>query len=125
MSPEMPLILIVDDESDNLTFLFDLLHNEGFRVIPVASGEEALAAVALRHPRLVITDLRMPHMNGLELLARIKEIAPETRVLILTAFGSKANVEQAVQQGGDGLIQRPCRNEDLLHAVKSALSERS
>jgi CheY-like chemotaxis protein len=125
VSLEKPLILIVDDESDNLTFLFDLLHNEGFRVIPVGTGDEALEAVARRRPRLVITDLRMPKMTGLELLDRIKKIAPETRVLILTAFSNRANVEQAMKQGGDGVIQRPCKNEDILNAVKSALIGRS
>lgn len=121
MKDEKPLILIVDDESDSLTFLFDLLHNEGFRVMPVSNAEDALEAVTRRRPRLVITDLRMPCMDGLELLGRIKALAPETRVLLLTAFGDWSSLHEVLARGGDGMIQKPCKNCEILNAVTRAL----
>jgi CheY-like chemotaxis protein len=123
MSEEKPLILLVDDESDTLSFLFDLLHNEGFRVLPVSSAQDALSALARWKPKMVITDIRMPDMDGLELLERIKRQAPETRVLLLTAYGDWATHSEAIRKGGDGMLLKPCQNSEILSAVSRVLEE--
>jgi len=85
MVTEKPLILVVDDESDSLAFLFDLLHNEGYRVLPASSPLDALELVVKRKPGLIISDLRMPDLDGMELLDRVKAISPRSRVILLTA----------------------------------------
>ena len=74
MVTEKPLILVVDDESDSLAFLFDLLHNEGYRVLPASSPLDALELVVKRKPSLIISDLRMPVMDGLELIRQVQAL---------------------------------------------------
>jgi CheY-like chemotaxis protein len=121
MEPVRPLILIVDDESDSLTFLFDLLHNEHYRVLPTSSGAEALAEVRLRKPSLVVSDLRMPDLDGLELLDLVKRESPDTRVLLLTAYGTREMTEEVVRLGAEAMLLKPSSNAEILRAVRKAL----
>jgi len=121
MVPEQPLILVVDDESDSLAYLFDLLHNEGYRVLPTPSALEALAQIAKRKPKLVISDLRMPDLDGLELLDRVKRDSPQTRVLLLTAYGTQAMCEDVLRRGGEAMLIKPSSSGEILRAVRRAL----
>lgn len=121
MGPEQPLILIVDDESDSLTFLFDLLHNEGYQVLPTSSGADAMAEVARRKPSLVVSDLRMPDLDGLELLDLVKRESPRTRVLLLTAYGTGAIQREVLRRGGEAMLLKPSGNSEILRAVRNAL----
>ncbi|HLY10919.1 MAG TPA: response regulator [Planctomycetota bacterium] len=121
MLPEQPLILVVDDESDSLAYLFDLLHNEGYRVLPTPSALEALAQIAKRKPQLVISDLRMPDLDGLELLDRVKRDSPQTRVLLLTAYGTRAMSEDVLRRGGEAMLIKPSTSGEILRAVRRAL----
>jgi CheY-like chemotaxis protein len=123
MVTEKPLIVVVDDESDSLAFLFDLLHNEGYRVVPTSSPLDALEQVARRKPRLLISDLRMPDLDGMELLDRVKGSSPGTRVILLTAYGSRATREDVIRRGGDAMLLKPSSNEEILKAVRRALRE--
>jgi len=123
MRTEKPLILIVDDESDSLAYLFDLLHNEGYRVLPTSSPFEALEHTATKKPKLVITDLRMPDVDGMELLERVRSISPGTRVILLTAYGDLRTHQELVQKGGETLLLKPSSNEEILRAVRMALEE--
>jgi CheY-like chemotaxis protein len=121
MLSEKPLIVVVDDESDSLAFLFDLLHNEGYMVLPTPSALDALAAVAKRKPELVISDLRMPDLDGLELLDRIKRDSPRTRVILLTAYGTRETGQDVLRRGGEAMLLKPSSNGDILRAVRKAL----
>jgi CheY-like chemotaxis protein len=123
MTSEPPYILIVDDESDSLTFLFDLLHNEGYRVIPKSGALEALSEIARRRPWLVISDLRMPDVDGLELLDRIRKEAPQTRVILLTAYGTKDLAKDVARRGGEAVLLKPSTNTEILRAVRKALED--
>ena len=100
MDTEKPLILVVDDESDSLAYLFDLLHNEGYRVMPTSSPLDALDMVTKRKPRLIISDLRMPDLDGMELLDRVKEMSPRSRVILLTAYGDRTMRQDVIRRGG-------------------------
>ncbi|MBF0171562.1 MAG: response regulator, partial [Nitrospinae bacterium] len=81
-------ILIVDDNQENQIFLSLLLEKKGFRVTVADGGQQALDLLEANGAELVITDLMMPGMNGIELLSRIKERHPGVDVIIVTAYGS-------------------------------------
>jgi len=121
MVSEKPFILVVDDESDALTFLFDLLHNEGYMVLAIPSALDALAAIAKRKPELGISDLRMPELDGLELLDRIKRDSPQTRVILLTAHGTRETGRDVLRRGGEAMLLKPSSNGEILRAVRKAL----
>ena len=123
MNTEKPLILVVDDESDSLAFLFDLLHNEGYRVLPTSSPLDALELVVKRKPNLIISDLRMPDLDGMELLDRVKKISPRSRVILLTAYGNRETHQNVILRGGDAMLLKPSSNEAILRAVRKALEE--
>ncbi|HVR87567.1 MAG TPA: response regulator [Planctomycetota bacterium] len=123
MLTQQPLILVVDDESDSLAYLFDLLHNEGYRVIPTSSPLDALELAAKRKPGLIISDLRMPDLDGMELLDRVKEISPKSRVILLTAYGDRDIDQDVIRRGGDAMLLKPSSNDEILKTVRKALEE--
>ena len=123
MMSEPPYILIVDDESDSLTFLFDLLHNEGYQVVPKSGAFDALAEITRRRPWLVISDLRMPDLDGMELLDRVKTESPQTRVILLTAYGTKDLAKDVARRGGEAVLLKPSTNTEILRAVRKALED--
>jgi DNA-binding NtrC family response regulator len=123
MIMEKPLILVVDDESDSLAYLFDLLHNEGYRVLPTSNPLEALEHAAKKKPRLIISDLRMPDLDGMELLERVRSVSPRTRVILLTAYGDWEMFQDVVRKGGESMLLKPSSNEEILRSVRRALEE--
>ena len=95
----MPRILIVDDELSMRDFLKILFENEGYEVSVAANAATALD-VAVKDPfDVVITDIRMPGMNGLELLAELKQHFPDLPVIMITAYASPDDAVQAMRQG--------------------------
>jgi CheY-like chemotaxis protein len=121
MTTEKPLILVVDDESDALSYLYDLLHNEGYRVLPISHPFDAIACTREKSPALIITDVRMPELDGIELLERVKQIAPQTRVVLLTAYGDWSMYEDVLRKGCDGMLLKPVSNREILRTVHQAL----
>jgi len=123
MMSEKPLILVVDDESDSLAYLFDLLHNEGYRVLPTSSPLEALDYARKKRPDLIISDIRMPDLDGLELLERVRSVSPRTRVILLTAYGDWKMLQDVIRKGGEAMLLKPSSNEEILRSVQKALEE--
>jgi CheY-like chemotaxis protein len=121
MAQGKPRILVVDDESDALLFLFDLLSGEGFRVDGSSSALDALGYIARRMPDLVLADVRMPEMDGLELLERIKRIAPGTRVLLLSATTDDTLRREALARGGEDLLEKAMDGGALLRVIRRIL----
>jgi DNA-binding NtrC family response regulator len=118
-------ILVVDDEPAMRLLVTSVLKDEGHDVTAAASGEEALQLVARRHYHLIITDLKMPGMSGVELLERIKKDDPETAVILLTAFGSVEGAVEAMRKGATHYLLKPLANPDELRlAVRRVLEER-
>ncbi|MBI3098748.1 MAG: response regulator [Planctomycetes bacterium] len=118
-----PLILVVDDELDARLFLFSLLESDGFLVATSSSADEALKYVARNHPDLVLSDVRMPDVEGLELLSEIKRLSPRTRVVLLSAYADWPMYSEAVEKGGDDLLLKPSKNEEILRTVHRVLEE--
>ncbi len=120
-----PRILIAEDEDRLRKLIGILLDGKGYRLALAADGIEALRLFEAQPFDLVITDLRMPNMGGMELLKAVKERAPETPVLVITAFGSIDNAVEAMREGALDYITKPFEEEKLRLAVSRALNFRS
>jgi two-component system response regulator GlrR len=114
-------ILLVDDDPDLLKLISLRLTSAGYRVRTAESGETALAAIAVQRPRAVVTDLRMPGIDGLQLFDAIHRQHPAMPVLILTAHGTIPDAVAATQRGVFGFLTKPFDSQELLQKVASAL----
>lgn len=119
-------ILIVDDEKDILKFLDILLSGEGFQVKRASKSTEAVNLFKSETFELVITDIRMPEMDGLELMKHLKALDENVEVIILTGFATLDNAVKALRDGGaSDYLLKPLENiEDLFTAVNRALKKR-
>ncbi|MBI4381763.1 MAG: sigma-54-dependent Fis family transcriptional regulator [candidate division NC10 bacterium] len=120
----MGKVLVVDDEPAMREFLTVLLEKQGHRVITAAEGEQALQLVAEHTPDLVISDLRMPNVDGIGLLAGIRKQHPELPVILVTAYASSDSTIQAMRLGADDYITKPFRIEEIRLVVEKALARR-
>ncbi|MGD8519623.1 MAG: sigma-54 dependent transcriptional regulator [Desulfobacterales bacterium] len=118
----METILIVDDEKNYLTILTAILEEEGFEVLTALSGQEALDIRKTSDVDLVLTDMKMPVMDGIELLEHIKAIDPDLPVVMMTAHGTVDKAVEAMQKGAYSYILKPFDNERLIIYVKKAIS---
>ena len=115
-------LLLVDDDPDLLKLISLRLTSAGYRVRTAASGEAALATMAVTRPALVITDLRMPGMDGLQLFETIHRQHPTMPVIILTAHGTIPDAVSATQRGVFGFLTKPFDSQDLLQKVAAAVA---
>ena len=116
-------ILIVDDERNIREILQIFLIEEGYNVSVADNGQSGLEAVRSNIFDLVITDLKMPKLSGFDLLKRIKEISPETVVVIITAFGTTESAVEAMKLGAFDYIQKPFKIDDIRLVLKNALEK--
>jgi DNA-binding NtrC family response regulator len=116
-------ILIVDDEQSQRTILSGYLKQKGFTVFEASTGTEALKITDNYVIDIVLSDFRMPEMNGIELLERIKKSNPETAVVIITAFGTIENAVKAMKQGAYDYLTKPVDLDELEMVIKR-ISER-
>ena len=114
-------ILLVDDDPDLLKLISLRLTSAGYRVRTADSGETALATIAVERPATVITDLRMPGIDGLQLFEAIHRQHPALPVIILTAHGTIPDAVSATQRGVFGFLTKPFDSQDLLQKVAAAL----
>ena len=117
-------ILVVDDEEQMRDLLAKVLERKGYEVSVCGDGAEALALLEREPADLVITDVRMPGLNGMEALRAIKELNHEIVVLIMTAFGSIDQAVQAVKEGAYDYINKPFKIDEILLTIEKALEER-
>jgi len=117
-------LLVVDDDANLRWVMQTQLEDAGYTVETAADGEEALRAVDQVAPALVITDLRMPGLSGMDLLRRVRESAPDVPVILVTAFGSIQSAVEAVKAGAYDYLTKPIDFEELVLVVQRAL-ERS
>ncbi|NOR49696.1 MAG: response regulator [Desulfuromonadales bacterium] len=114
-------ILIVDDEDGMRRLLSRVLTREGYDTVAVGSGAEALRLVASERFDLVVTDIKMPEMDGLQLLAELKEYEPSLLVIVITAYGTIENAVQALRSGAYDYIAKPFENDEIRLTVAKAL----
>jgi len=116
-------ILIVDDEESIRKSLKDILGDEGYEVVSVASGREALDVLAEAQPSLALLDIAMPEMDGIETLRRFKETRPEMQVIMITGHGTIETAVQTTKMGAYDFIQKPLSLERVSLSVKHGLEE--
>ncbi|OHB74391.1 MAG: hypothetical protein A2Z34_08040 [Planctomycetes bacterium RBG_16_59_8] len=117
-------IMVVDDEEDTRTMLYELLSSEGYIVATAKDALEALKAMSRSRFDLVVSDLRMPMMEGIEFLDKIKAAAPSTKAIILTAYGNHPLYLDALEKGAADMLLKPVKNAELLRTVERVLAER-
>ena len=117
-------ILVVDDEEQMRDLLVKVLERKGYQVSVCGNGADALAFLEREPVDLVVTDVRMPGLSGMEALRAIKELNPEIVVIIMTAFGSIDQAVQAVKEGAYDYINKPFKIDEMLLTIEKALEER-
>jgi len=113
-------LLLVDDEPGIRKVLGITLSDDGYTVHTAESGEAALALFETHRPQIVLTDIKMPGMGGIELLKRIKQTAPETEVIMITGHGELDLAIQSIQHDAVDFVTKPIRDEVLAIALKRA-----
>jgi two-component system response regulator HydG len=122
MSTEKKKILVVDDEQSARSGLEKLLRQEGYDVVSAADGPSALARLDDAAPDLVVTDLRMPGMDGIELVSRIHAASSSLPVIVVTAFGDVSSAVKAMRVGADDYLTKPIDFDVLTFSIERALS---
>ena len=118
-------ILIVEDEEEMCELLMSFFSEKGYRVDSIQNGEGALSRLEEQDYALVITDIKLPGMSGLELLARIRLDWPEAAVIIMTAFSSISSAVEAMKLGAEDYIGKPFQLDELAITVEKALERLS
>jgi DNA-binding NtrC family response regulator len=118
-------ILLVDDEAIIRKTLAGKLSDEGFTVLPADGGASALAFLATTKINLVITDLMMEGMSGIQVLEAVKANNPDTAVIILTGYGDLTSAIDALRLGADDYLLKPCDLNELLFRINKCLEEQS
>jgi two-component system NtrC family response regulator len=117
-------IVVIDDEVNAATALETLLKEDGYEVARAHEAAGGLALVAKTEPDIVLTDLRMPGMDGLELLAKVKELRPDTMVILMTAFGTVKTAVRAMKLGAEDYLPKPIDVEELEVILQRVLEKK-
>jgi DNA-binding NtrC family response regulator len=125
MANTKQVILIVDDEEGLREGLSKLLEGEGYAVVASETGEEALQILQQSHIDLVLTDMRMPGMDGIELLKKIRERYGELGVIILTGYGQIESYIEAMNFGAIEYVSKPFKVNELKFIVNKVLNDHS
>lgn len=113
-------LLIIDDEWPNLEVLKLSLGCEGYDVMIARSGEEGLKIFMEERPRLVLTDIKMPGIDGIEVLKRIKAIDPGAEVIIITGHGEMDTAVAALHYGASDFVTKPIQDKVLMSGLERA-----
>lgn len=116
-------LLIVDDEGDLRESLAEVLRSEGFTVEVAGDGNEALARATRERFDLILLDLLMPGMDGIETMLAIKRVDERPKFLIITAYATVATAVKAIQKGAADYIPKPFRVDDLVTLIRRILAE--
>jgi DNA-binding NtrC family response regulator len=120
-----PKILIVDDEKILTTALKNFLSKEGYEVAVAEKGETALKMLKNETFDVVLLDLRLPDVNGLTLIPKIKELAPDAGIIIITAYAEVRSAVSAIKEGAFDYLAKPFEEEELLLTIERFLQFKS
>ncbi len=112
-------MLVVDDEEYICEILHEFLSLQGYQVDTAANGEDALKKYEADRPEVVLLDIRMPGIGGIDILRRIKEIDSRVGIIMLSAFGDEETVNEVLQMGADYYLQKPVEFERLMEILTS------
>jgi two-component system response regulator HydG len=128
-SPRLPgreiTVLVVDDEPSNVTSLRKIFERENMRVLTAGGAKEALELARKHRIEVVLTDLMMPGANGVELMRAMKEISPDTEVVLMTAYGTVETAVQAMREGAYDFVEKPLKRMSIVKSVEKAAERQS
>lgn len=107
-------VLVVDDDRRMVKTICDILHLKGYEALPAYSGEEAMNKLKDEGPDCVLMDLRMPGMNGVETLKMIRDLSPDTPVVLMSAYASNEQTEEARLNGAATIFTKPVDFQQIL-----------
>lgn len=116
-------VLIVDDQNGIRVLLMEVFGSEGYQTFQAANGKLALEIVANEHPDLVLLDMKIPGMDGLEILKYVKQIDPELRVIMMTAYGELDMIKEATDLGALMHFTKPFDIDEIRIAVNMQLQD--
>jgi two-component system response regulator HydG len=120
-----PTLLVVDDEASNLESLERIFTREGLEVLTAPDGKEGLELLRKRRIDVLLTDLMMPGVSGVDLLKAARKIAPETEVVLMTAYGTVETAVEAMREGAYDFITKPLKRAHVVRVVEKALEKQS
>jgi two-component system response regulator HydG len=118
-------VLVVDDEPSNLTSLRKIFEREHMRVFTAENAKDALELSRKHRVEVVLTDLMMPGSNGVELLRAMKEVSPDTEVVLMTAYGTVETAVQAMREGAYDFVEKPLKRMSIVKSVQKAAERQS
>ncbi|MRR18486.1 MAG: response regulator [Deltaproteobacteria bacterium] len=118
----MKKVLLIDDDDSYRRVLEYNLETEGYEVLTASSGEDGLAAFHEQNPDLIITDMKMNGMSGLELLEAVKKVRADTRVIVITACGTADTAAAVMMHGACDCLIKPFKRDILNQAVRKAFT---
>ena len=124
MSERNPLILIVDDDENLVDMIARLMKREGFKTVSANDGDGALRIVSSDKPDLMLLDIKMGEMDGMEVLRQAKELDPELSIIILTGYHDTHGAVSAIKAGAYDYFSKPFESNELIRAVHQALAEK-
>ena len=116
---------MVDDEAANVASLERIFKREGFRVLTGSGAKEALAIARSHRVEVVLTDLMMPGVSGLELLKALRQVLPDTEVVLMTAYGTVETAVQAMREGAYDFVEKPLKKMTIVKTVRKAAERQS
>ncbi|MFO7868765.1 MAG: response regulator [Bacteroidales bacterium] len=111
-------VLIVEDDPASMNYLEIILNKEGLEYKTASNGEEGLEIFKQYHPHIVLTDINMPRMSGIEMLSAIKQINSQTIVIMLTAFNSEKYVIESMKYGANNYLKKPILKENIIGLLR-------
>jgi DNA-binding NtrC family response regulator len=118
-------ILVVDDNKNLQFILANLLTDEGFKVVSLTNGKKAVEVAKAESPDLMLLDIRLPGISGMDILAELKKLELDFPVLMITAFGDVKSAVKAIKSGAYDYVTKPFDNTDLLNNIRKALEKRA
>ncbi|WP_054705756.1 response regulator [Bacillus sp. JCM 19041] len=116
-------VLIVDDQFGIRVLLTEVLQKDGYEMFQAASGKEALLIQETENISIVLLDMKIPGMDGVEILKRLKEKQPEIKVIMMTAYGELNMVNEALENGALSYMAKPFDIEDVRQVIRKNLNE--
>lgn len=114
-------VLIIEDDEEMRSLLKDFFAEEGFETDSVGNGYDAFGTLTQKIFDVVITDIRMPGLTGLDILPRIKKIQPEAAIIVITAFGTEEFRRKAFERGANAYLEKPIHFQELRDLIRDVI----
>jgi DNA-binding response OmpR family regulator len=121
----MVRIMIIEDDEEMRSLMKDFFEEEGFETDSVSNGVDALRMLSKDHFDLVITDIRMPGLTGLDILPRIRSLKPETPIIVMTAYGSDDVRRRSLERGATTYLEKPIHLSKLRTVIREMVLRKS